>query len=668
MAELLSPGVVMQEVPFGPQPIEGVSTSTAGFVGEALYGPTKGAPVLVTSFADFERKFGGLVPGKHLGYAIRGYFENGGRRAYVMRVVAADAQVGKLDLVRTAQGSSIPVIGGLSPTGTANQYRFTVAHVAGMGPLAPNNTLTLTDRTGVADHVTMTINSVDAATQVVTATGTVATTVPAQPPLAGRSGDRYFVRFGAAGTGTPTVLALSARSHGSYATRLSTFVAPRYAANVPIVARIGLDSASDAVYQLQDVAMLRVGDRVELRRASADKRNALGTIVAIDRGTRRVTLEGDPDAQIADGQLHLITWRIQTYLDGALVETIDVTSDPAQMEVQIEQRSSWVRATTTPTMDAASVGTHPTMTAALPLALGMPSTTPESAAGVDAVVGSTSLRTGIGAFEAQDGVNIIAAPGFHGSVVVNALISQAERLQDRFAIVDADPAKQDTSELLTDRGQYNSSYAAVYHPWLRARDPITGTTIDVPPAGHVAGCFARTDNDRGVFKAPANVVLRGITGLKIDVTTGEQDILNPAGINVLRRFDQLGYVVWGARTMSSDTLWKYVPVRRLFIFLEQSIARGTRYAVFEPNAQPLWMRIRDSVTNFLTTQWRSGALFGESPEQAFFVKVDETTTTQDDRDLGRVNILVGIAPVKPAEFVVFQIGQAPSSVIIAEAS
>jgi hypothetical protein len=162
--------------------------------------------------------------------------------------------------------------------------------------------------------------------------------------------------------------------------------------------------------------------------------------------------------------------------------------------------------------------------------------------------------------------------------------------------------------------------------------------------------------------------LRNVLGFSRDVSNGEQDLLNPEGVDVLRRFDGLGNVIWGARTVSADTLWRYVPVRRLFIFLEQSIVRGTRYAVFEPNDLRLWARIRDSVTNFLTSQWRAGALFGRTPEEAFFVKVDETTTTQDDRDNGRVNIIVGIAPVKPAEFVVFQIGQAPNSVIVAEQS
>jgi hypothetical protein len=281
-------------------------------------------------------------------------------------------------------------------------------------------------------------------------------------------------------------------------------------------------------------------------------------------------------------------------------------------------------------------------------------------------------RSGLKAIEAQDGINIIAAPGFTDILEVSELIAQAERRMDRFAVFESsfDPTlpPPEVPAVLTERGNYNSRFGAMYHPWLLALDPLTGTTIPLPPSGHVVGAYARTDNDRGVFKAPANVVLRGISGFTQDVTNGEQDLLNPAGVNVLRRFEGLGLVIWGARTISAESLWKYVPVRRLFIFLEQSIVKGTRFAVFEPNDLRLWARLRDAVTNFLTTQWRAGALFGARPEEAFFVKVDETTTTQDDRDNGRVNILVGIAPVKPAEFIVFQIGQAPQSVIIAEQS
>jgi len=220
--------------------------------------------------------------------------------------------------------------------------------------------------------------------------------------------------------------------------------------------------------------------------------------------------------------------------------------------------------------------------------------------------------------------------------------------------------------LLNERGKWNSQYAAMYAPWLQILDPLTNTTITVPPSGHVIGAYASTDNLRGVFKAPANVVIQGITGFSRDIPTGEQSLLNPAGLNVLRNLPGLGNVIWGARTLAADPLWQYVSVRRLFVFIEQSLVVSTRFAVFEPNDIPLWNRLRQSVTNFLTTQWRSGALFGASPEEAFFVRVDETTTTQTDRDNGVVNILVGIAPVKPAEFIVFQIGQAPNAFIISE--
>ena len=180
--------------------------------------------------------------------------------------------------------------------------------------------------------------------------------------------------------------------------------------------------------------------------------------------------------------------------------------------------------------------------------------------------------------------------------------------------------QQDITQELAVRGQFNSRFAAMYHPWVRVLDPATNTTIAQPPAGHVIGCYARTDNDRGVFKAPANVVVQGISGFSRVVVDGEQDLLNPAGVNVLRTFDGLGNVIWGARTISAEGLWKYVSVRRLFIFLEQSIVKGTRFAVFEPNDEIPWASVRDAVTNFLTTEWRAGALFGATAAQAFFVR------------------------------------------------
>jgi phage tail sheath protein FI len=302
-----------------------------------------------------------------------------------------------------------------------------------------------------------------------------------------------------------------------------------------------------------------------------------------------------------------------------------------------------------------------------------------SGATVTDIIGNLSPPySGLKAIEAQEGISIIAAPGWvsggttggTNDLVVAELIRQAEQKQDRFAVFEAidssTNANVDVNRLLAERGKWNSQYAAMYTPYVEVLDPLTNTVIPMPASGHIVGAYANTDNLRGVFKSPANVVIQGIDGFSRNIPSAEQDLLNPAGVNVLRNFPGLGNVIWGARTIAADQLWKYISVRRLFIFIEQSLVQGTRYAVFEPNDLRLWARLRDSVKNFLTTQWRAGALFGATAQQAFFVRVDETTTTEDDRNNGIVNILVGLAPVKPAEFIVFQIGQASESVIIAE--
>jgi phage tail sheath protein FI len=211
------------------------------------------------------------------------------------------------------------------------------------------------------------------------------------------------------------------------------------------------------------------------------------------------------------------------------------------------------------------------------------------------------------------------------------------------------------------RSDYDTKYAAIYYPWITVRDPLVKDNRDIPPSGHMIGIYARVDVDRGVHKAPANEVIRGIVELEELVNKREQDILNPSpvNINVLRDFrkSNRGLRVWGARCITSDTDWKYINVRRLFIFVEESIDEGTQWVVFEPNDEPLWARVRQSVTNFLTRVWRDGALQGATAEEAFFVKCDRTTMTQDDIDNGRLIMLVGIAAVKPAEFVIIRIGQ-----------
>jgi phage tail sheath protein FI len=268
-------------------------------------------------------------------------------------------------------------------------------------------------------------------------------------------------------------------------------------------------------------------------------------------------------------------------------------------------------------------------------------------------------RTGLQAMTDRDVVSIVAIPGITTQTVQNAVITHCELLLDRFAILDPLYNGQPLDDIQAQRGQFDTKYAALYFPNLRANDPLTGSEIVMPPSGHVAGIYARTDIEVGVHKAPANAVVRGITRFDLNITKGEQDILNPANINVLRdfRLSNRGLRVWGARCLTSDSTWKYVPVRRLFIFVEESLDEGLQWVVFEPNAPPLWARVVQSVSSFLVSVWRAGALYGVKQEEAFFVRCDTTTMTQDDIDNGRLIILVGIAPVKPAEFVIVRIQQ-----------
>jgi phage tail sheath protein FI len=266
-------------------------------------------------------------------------------------------------------------------------------------------------------------------------------------------------------------------------------------------------------------------------------------------------------------------------------------------------------------------------------------------------------RTGIQALEEIDQVAICVVPGMWDVDIRNALIVHCETLGDRFAILDP-PPKLSVQQIEAFRSPIDTKYAALYYPWVEIRDPRPGDGVEqAPPSGFMAGIYARTDVARGVHKAPANEVIRSIRGLAQTITKREQDILNPENINVLRAFPGRGNRVWGARVLTSDAAWKYVPVRRLFLMIEESIDEGTQFVVFEPNDEPLWARVRQSVTNFLITQWRLGALQGATADEAFFVACDRSTMTQDDIDNGRLICKVGIAPVKPAEFVIFRIQQ-----------
>jgi phage tail sheath protein FI len=271
-----------------------------------------------------------------------------------------------------------------------------------------------------------------------------------------------------------------------------------------------------------------------------------------------------------------------------------------------------------------------------------------------------AVRAALTAFSAVDEIALVAVPGAVSPEIQGEVVSHCEILGDRFAILDGhrvtDPAHWTPTDIQGTTG--DSNYAAMYFPWLQVFDPAGKASIFVPPSGHVAGIYARVDTERGVHKAPANAVVRGATGLESRLGKSDQDGLNPAGINVIR--DLNGNIrLWGARTLGGDANgeWKYINVRRLFLYLRESIDEGTQWVVFEPNTQALWSKITRNVTAFLTNVWRGGALFGNTPAEAFYVRCDATTNPPDVRDLGQVVCEIGVAVVRPAEFVVFRISQ-----------
>ena len=249
--------------------------------------------------------------------------------------------------------------------------------------------------------------------------------------------------------------------------------------------------------------------------------------------------------------------------------------------------------------------------------------------------------------EACREVAMVAAPGLTDAGTAAALIAHGEAV-GHFVMLDpprGDPAAFDP------RAAHPSNDAACHAPWLTTSSGV------VPPSGHVLGAYARSDEQRGVWKAPANQPLKGVTGAEQELDEEDQAALNQRGVNLIRSIEGRGTMIWGARTLSTDALWKYVSVRRLFLYLRRSIEEGTRWAVFEPNDLSLWRKVRGSIENFLTIVWRQGGFAGDRPERAFYVRCDRTTMTQDDIDNGRIVVEIGIAPVRPAEFVIFRIGQ-----------
>jgi phage tail sheath protein FI len=485
------------------------------------------------------------------------------------------------------------------------------------------------------------------------------------------------------------LLRVHARHEGMWGNRLRLRIRPNSVVATTVAA---VAAAGDSPITLTTAFGVSVGSTLDVSRGDPAVRQLRQRVTDVDYAASQVGLDGGADAALeeldvaATIEFDLIVERLDE--DDKVVEDEafeGLAMDPAHPSYAPRIVGAFDRASGEPSdvgasdlirlSDLTMTDEGADLPEAADLRLSIPTNliSPMMAGGDDDIakitdatyVGTAAAdpgdRTGIQALTTIDEISIVAVPGNANQDVQNAVINHCALMRYRFGVLDGDAGAR-LADIQAQRQLYDTTYAALYHPWLVIGDRFgrPDDILEIPPSGHVCGVYARTDNERGVHKAPANVVVRGIRDVETKITGGEQDVLNPRHINVIRDFRELnrGIRVWGARTLSSDPEWRYVPVRRLFLFLEKSIERGTQFAVFEPNGLALWATVRRSLTNFLTTVWRDGALAGASAEEAFFVRVGlDVSMTQADIDAGRLIVLVGVAPIKPAEFVIFRISQ-----------
>ena len=587
MAEYLSPGVYVEEYDSGATPMQGVSTSTAGFVGLAERGPVIGQPQLVTSFADYKRMYGGYLSqaaygsNRFLPYAVEQFFANGGARAYIMRAVPGDAKAG-------SRTTGVLKLTAANPGAWAEDLRVVVtpASKAKTQVLAVNGAdLTLKNADGFnpGDVVELFDGKIAAHATVKSVLDKVVT------------------------LDAPCALDVADTKVGT-AKYIKT-------CEITLTARLGETVETFENLSLKPDAL----NNVCVKTAKSD-------LICVEVTAAKAPAAPAPKEKDKDGKeipapapkaASIVPYELCGGSGSELVLTLQGGSNGSVLTV-----------------------------------------TPDAFLGKDDGPGK---RTGLQAFQENGNVSIMAIPGVTAPEVQASLIAFCENKKSCFAILDVPMELKKTNDVANFRDMYDSTYAAMYHPWLEMYDAGSKRSAYFPPSGAMAGIYARTDIERGVHKAPANEVVRGCTGLSCAYNEGEQDILNPIGVNLIRSFTGRGIRVWGARTISSNGLWKYLNVRRLFIYVEESIKANTNWVVFEPNSTTLWNRVTRTIETFLATCWRDGALAGSTPSEAFFVECGPTTMTQDDIDNGRLICQIGIAPVKPAEFVIFRITQKTAS-------
>ena len=687
MAEYLAPGVYIEEKDLKPPAIEAVSTSTTGMVGHAVRGPVFGPAVLVTNMLRFRQRFGGPLPASagtagEMFYAAQGFFANGGRRLYVMRAAGAAADETEFAteggmITRLAPGADAAVGG-------------TAARLASTVGLREGTALTFFF---VEDGVTYTSSARNiAAAGVDTATGDVTLTAALDITPAGPSD--FPARSATVATGLngldadgvpqtgarPASLTLTAAEPGAWGDDIAIAVERVVAARGVADSFVGAPAVDDTKIRLLSAAGFYVDAWVQIDRGP-DEDKLLRKVTAVNGNI--VTLEGPPVATIApvapatETVLTVHEFALTASYDG-VVETYDaltLENVPGKFVVdQINQRSALLRVT---------AGSLPADTDPLHFPTGDDGLTLKATtAGIDAAPtaaevrgtdGGPGARTGLRALEETESIAIIVVPGWGDRSVQAAMIEHCERMRYRVALLDplvTGSAIPSLTDIQSQRLQFDTKYAAIYYPRIIIRDADDQPRA-IGPSGHMAGLCARVDNERGVFKSPGNEVMRNVTDLEVIVTRGEHEILNPRpnNINVIRdqRQEGRGIRIYGARCITSLADWRYLSVRRLFIQIERSLELGTQWAVLEPNDPRLWDRLVGSVDSFLTQQWRNGALLGVKKEDSFYVRCGTSTMTQYNIDNGELVMEVGIAPVKPAEFVIIRISQTPSGAFASEA-
>ena len=555
MAEYFSPGVYVEEYDNSPRSIEGVGTSTAGFIGLAEKGPVIGAPVFVPNFKSFTQQFGGFLSEfaygeyRFLANSVEQFFANGGTRCFVMRVAPPDAKASS----------------------------------------AEKGLLTVTAKNpGVwGDKVQVTLNTVKK--QKLQLLEKTETGYKAKSTDGFREGD--IVEFEGKYTTIKTIM-----------DRMITFTddLPPKAVDAAIIPKALL-------YLVTFDMSIRYGDEAERYQElsfNIGSPKYIGSKLAgselVDVSVKPMESAGNPVEEILGKGVESGAF----FLDGG--------SDGSVSKI--------------------NAGTF---------------------IGED---GGPGKRTGLQSFIENSNVSMLAVPGITTPEVIVSLVGHCENLKSRFAVIDMPADMYKTNDLIGYRGMIDSTYAAMYHPWIEVFDRSSNKADYIPPSGAVMGIYSRTDQTRGVHKAPANEVVF-CTGLKTNYTKDEQDMLNPEGINLIRALPGQGIRVWGARTASSNASFKYVNVRRLFIYVEESIKANTNWVVFEPNDATLWQRVELSISGFLDGLWRNGMLAGDSPATSYFVEIGPSTMSKDDINNGRLICNIGIAPSKPAEFVIFRVTQ-----------